>query len=152
MVFEQNKRVLVVDDDADIRLLLSTILTQQGLTVDQALDGQEALQLIAENRYAVVLLDLFMPVVDGFQVLRALGADEMQSPPVVLVVTGADRQSIERLNTNQIHGVVRKPFDPEELASLVKACAEIKARGGFGPMALAMLSSAGMIQWLVNKG
>ena len=147
----EQKRILVVDDDADIRELLATVLRQHDLTVDTAPDGVTALELVREQRYSVVLLDLFMPIVDGFQVLEALKAEEMRAP-VGLVVTGADRQSIARVDATQIHGVVRKPFDPDELASLVVACAELKGRGSFGPMAIAtMISGAGMLHWLVNR-
>ncbi|HVS30665.1 MAG TPA: response regulator [Thermoanaerobaculia bacterium] len=145
------KRVLVVDDDSDIRKLLAAILRQRELIVDTASDGNTALALVRDQRYAVVLLDLFMPGMDGFEVLRALKEDEM-SAPVVLVVTGADRQTIARLDAAGIHGIVRKPFDPDELASLVLACSEIRSRGAFGPMAIAtVISGAQMLQWLVRS-
>src|SRR2546430_16174490 len=86
---EQQKRVLIVDDDPVIRRLLVWTLQQQSLTVDEAGDGIEALALIKENQYSVILLDLLMPVLDGFGVLSALDGPSMASPPVVLVITGA---------------------------------------------------------------
>ena len=145
---EGYKRVLVVDDDADTVRLLQTVLTQRGLSVDCALDGDEALDLLRTNRYACVLLDLLMPRVDGFAVLEALKNQDVFSPSVVLVITGADRSAIDRLDSDLIHGIVRKPFDPEDLAALVAACAEIKGRGGFETMAIAMLSSAPFLSLL----
>jgi len=147
---ESHKRVLVVDDDLEVQRMMSSALAPHGLVVDVASNGQEALDAIRENTYAVVLLDLLMPLVDGFGVLAALHTEGMQSPPVVLVLTGADRSVIERLDPTRIHGVVRKPFDPQELASLIVACSEIKGRG-FGAMAIATLvSGAPFFAWLVK--
>ena len=121
-----SKRVLVVDDDAEVRGLLASILTRRKMEVDQATDGREALDLIRANSYAVVLLDLMMPNMNGFEVLDALDVSSKQ--PVVLVVTGADRSQIEALDTRRIHGIVRKPFDSDDLGDIVVHCAEIRDR------------------------
>ena len=119
MVMDPSKRILVVDDDRLIRRMLVTALRMKALDVDEAEDGRSALGLLRENRYAVVLLDLFMPEFDGFQVLDTLYADsEVQGPPVVIVVTGADTDSIARLDSSRIHGVIRKPFEVADAASL----------------------------------
>jgi CheY-like chemotaxis protein len=132
------KRVLIVDDDAVIRELLGTMLRQRDLTVDEAADGREALDLLKENIYSVVLLDLLMPNVDGFGVL-----DGLTSTAVVLVITGADRALLKRLDPKKIHGVVRKPFDAEELANLVVACADIRSRSAFGTMVISAIVAGG---------
>jgi CheY-like chemotaxis protein len=111
-------------------------------------NGQEALDLLHENTYSVVLLDLLMPVVDGFTVLDRL-SDGHKPLPVVLVVTGADRRALAQLDAQRIHGIVRKPFDPEELASLVVACAEIRSRLNLGTMAIAtMIAGSPFLAWL----
>jgi DNA-binding response OmpR family regulator len=143
------KHVLVVDDDPAIRDLLATAFRMHALEVDLAADGREALDLLAERRYAVIVLDLIMPNVDGFGVLD--GMQGMGDSPVVLVLTGADRRMLEQLDAQRIHGVVRKPFDPEELASLVVACAEIKGRSPFETMAMAMLAGGPILAWLSGK-
>jgi CheY-like chemotaxis protein len=147
---EQQKRVLVVDDDPIIRQLLVWTLRQHSLNVDEAGDGAEALALIKEHQYAVILLDLLMPVVDGFGVLDALRGPEIPLQPVVLVITGADRADTDGLDPQRIHGIVKKPFDPEELASLVVACAEIRGRNAFGTMAIAMLAGSPLLA-LLNR-
>jgi two-component system, OmpR family, response regulator ResD len=131
------KRVLVVDDDAEIRGLLTTILVRRNLTVDQAVDGSEALDLLARNKYAVVLLDLMMPKIDGFAVLDAIHASNL--PAVVLVVTAADRSQLQQLDEKRIHGIVRKPFDPEALGDVVVQCTEIRSRGSFEAMAISTI-------------
>jgi CheY-like chemotaxis protein len=130
MPVEQQKKVLVVDDDDDIRGMIQVALRQRALIVDEARNGAEALALLRENRYAVVILDLLMPTTDGFGVLDGIHAPGFPSPPVVLVVTAADRRTIEQLDPRRIHGIVRKPFDPVELASVVAACMEVRGRGG----------------------
>lgn len=145
---EQQRRVLIVDDDPTVRQMLVAALREQPVVVHEAADGAQALELLRDNSYAVVLLDLMMPVVDGFAVLDALGTDEI-NPPIVLVVTGAERALVARLDPNRIHGVVRKPFDPNEIASVVAACTEIRARSVFETMALAtMISTAPFIALL----
>ena len=151
MSAEQQKRVLVVDDDPVIRRQLVWTLQRHSLTVDEAGDGVEALALIKENQYAVILLDLLMPMLDGFGVLKTLDGPSLSSPPVVLVITGADRRAIDHLDPQRIHGIVRKPFDPEELASLVVACAEIRSRNAFGTMAIATAIAGGPLLALLNR-
>ena len=147
----QQRRVLVVDDDATIRALLGSVLRRRDLEVDEAADGAEALDLLRQNSYAVVLLDLLMPNVDGFGVLDELGS--AISTPVVLVITGADRSLIKQLDPQRIHGVVRKPFDSEDLADVVVACAEIRSRRPFEAMAIsAMIAGGPFLAWLNRFG
>ena len=136
---EQHRRVLVVDDDAETRKLLLAVLEQRDLIVDEAVNGREAIALLQENRYAVVLLDLILPEVDGFEVLKAVRREEY--PPVVLVVSGAERPVLDRLDARSIHGIVKKPFDPNEIADVVAACAEIRGRSTLETMAYATIMS-----------
>ena len=144
-----SKRILIVDDDAATRELIGSVLRRRELTVDEAEDGVQALELLKEHRYAVVLLDLLMPNVDGFGVIENL--ETAISTPVVLVITGADRSLMRKLDPQRIHGVVNKPFDAEDLATLVVACAEIKSRSPFEAMAIsAMIAGGPFLAWL-NK-
>ena len=146
MTAEQQKRVLVVDDEAAIRKLLCTVLSGRGLSVDEADDGQTALDLIETRQYGVVVLDLIMPVVDGFVVLEKLA--RVTPRPVVLVISGAERGVVERLDPAAVHGIVRKPFDPEELANVVAACAEIRGRMSLETMALALVAGGSLFALL----
>jgi len=146
-----SKRVLVVDDDQEIRGLLTSVLRRRDLAVDEAADGAGALDLLRQNIYSVVVLDLLMPNIDGFGVLDAL--DSALAPPVVLVITAADRSLVKRLDPQRIHGVVRKPFDADDLASLVVACVEIKSLRGFETMAIsALVAGAPLLAWLNRFG
>jgi CheY-like chemotaxis protein len=149
MVVEQSRRVLVADDDVEIRQLLSSVLRQQGLTVDLAEDGKEALDRLAETSYAVVVLDLLMPNIDGFGVIDQLRVREGKPMPIVLVVTGAEPRVIDTLDARVIHGIIRKPFDAEELGNLVAACADLRNRSAFETMAMAaMLAGPPFFSWL----
>jgi CheY-like chemotaxis protein len=148
MTSEQHRQVLVVDDDPVIRGMLTAALRQKNLLTHEAADGEDAIRLLAENAYAVVLLDIVMPGVDGFGVLDAIDTNTTH-PPVVLVVSGADRSVLDQLDSRRIHGIVRKPFDPQEIASVVAACAEIRGRSAFETMAVAtMLTGAPLIALL----
>jgi DNA-binding response OmpR family regulator len=126
MAPEQQKRVLVVDDDADVRQVLLSSLRHRSVIVDEAADGDEALDMLGQNKYAVILLDLLMPKLDGFAVLEAMQKQALQSRSVVLILTGADRGIVDRLDAPLVHGIVRKPFDVQELVALVVACVEIQ--------------------------
>ncbi|HKR62675.1 MAG TPA: response regulator [Thermoanaerobaculia bacterium] len=148
MTIEQYRRVLVIDDDDETRAMLITALRQKSLLIDQAADGREALDLLGENDYGVVVLDLIMPNLDGFGVLKSIDPASPKAP-VVLVVSGAERPVLDQLDAHRIHGIVRKPFDPEEIASIVAACADIRGRSAFETMALAtMITGAPLIALL----
>ncbi len=144
---DQHRRVLVIDDDADVRRILVAAVRQKSLDIDEASDGREAIALLAEHRYSIVLLDLMMPNVDGFGVLDAMA--DAANPPIVLVVTGAERPLLDRIDSRMIHGIVKKPFDPMEIADIVAACVEIRGRSAFETMAYAtVMASAPLIALL----
>ncbi|HEY4643032.1 MAG TPA: response regulator [Thermoanaerobaculia bacterium] len=143
------KRVLIVDDDPLIRELLTSVLVHESLEVDCADDGRQALELMRTREYAVVLLDLLMPQMNGFDVLKEM--DE-ETRPVVLVITGADHSTIAELDARIVHGIVRKPFEPLELAELVRACAEIRGRGSLGAMAIAtVIAGSPLFALYINR-
>jgi CheY-like chemotaxis protein len=147
MAIEQQQRVLVIDDDRATRQMLIGALRRKSLIIDEAANGREALDLLRENAYSVVLLDILMPELNGFEVLDAIGT-EMLSAPVVLVVSGVDRNVLDRLDSERIHGIVRKPFDPLEVAAVVAACAEIRGNRGFEAMAIATMVTGAQLMAL----
>jgi len=125
-VQEDEKRVLVVDDDDSIRTLIYRILQRRGMPVDTAKNGEEALRKLEECTYAVLLLDLMMPVVSGWEVLDYLETIEARCRPIVIVLTaGAESR---KFNPDLVIGSVRKPFDLELLNDMVTGCVAIIAR------------------------
>jgi CheY-like chemotaxis protein len=114
------KRILVVDDDDAIRALLFTILRRRGFKVDSARTGVEAMARCAHCHYAVMLLDLMMPAMSGYEVLDELAKLPCEERPIIIVLTaGSEPRS---LPANLVSGTVRKPFDIAMLVDTVAAC------------------------------
>jgi len=149
MTMDPTKRVLVVDDDKDVRDILFAVLQSRGIQTDSATNGREALELIGQHPYVVVVLDLMMPEIDGFGVLETLQA--AGTMPVVLVVTAADQGLTDKLDPSLIHGVIRKPCDPQEIADVVAACADIRGKGMFETMALAAMIAGGPLVTFLSR-
>jgi CheY-like chemotaxis protein len=119
---EQRRRVLVADDDQSIRQLVSTIVKRERFVVDSAADGLEAIECLKQHEYAVVLLDLMMPRLDGFGVVEWLKSNPPLIKPIILVITAYADQRFKEVDSDFVAGVLRKPFDVAELGSLVRAC------------------------------
>jgi len=113
-------RVLVVEDDDSIRGLLVAALRREAFIVDGANEGAEALQLVAAFEYAVIVLDLMMPGVNGFDFLDAIHAMTPRPRSVVIVVTAFDDSRFMSLNAEQVHAVIRKPFDIVQFVAIVR--------------------------------
>ncbi|MEA2491396.1 MAG: two-component system, OmpR family, response regulator CpxR [Acidobacteriota bacterium] len=114
------KRILVVDDDDAIRTLLFTVLRRRGFKVDVARNGVEAVEKCAECLYAMVLLDLMMPRMSGWEVLDTLALQPVQTRPVVLVLTAGLEP--RNLDTTIVAGMMHKPFDIDLLLDTVAGC------------------------------
>jgi CheY-like chemotaxis protein len=115
--------VLVVDDDPDLREVVRTMLDISGYEVRCAKNGKEAVDAVAQKTPAVILLDMLMPVMDGWQCARELRARYGDAVPIV-VVTAAEHA---RARANEIGGVddvLPKPFDMDELLRVVGRYAE----------------------------
>jgi len=120
---DPTRRILVADDDRAIRQLVTTIMRRERLEVDAAIDGAEAIEKLKEHDYAVILLDLMMPRVDGFGVIDYLVHHPKRIKPVVLVVTAYADQKFKQVNPDVVAGVLRKPFEVSDLGTLVSLCA-----------------------------
>lgn len=92
------QRILIVEDDVFLRQLLVEKFKKEGYIVREASDGREALQYIAENPPHIVILDLLMPEVDGFQVLEKLRADaRTKDLPVVILSNLGEQEHVNRV-------------------------------------------------------
>lgn len=113
-------RVLVVDDEPDVLLLCRLNLQQRGHEVLEAPEGKRALELARERHPDVIVLDLMLPGMDGYDVLETLKQDEQTSDIPVLVLTAkslhADRERSHGLGASKF---LTKPFLPSELCELV---------------------------------
>lgn len=114
-------RVLVVDDEPDTRTLLLERLALAGIEASGAADGASALDAVRRLRPALVLLDLMMPGMDGWEVLRRLRADAATADLPVLVLTGRDLPSDRALGEELHVEVLNKPFDFAHLVEEIEA-------------------------------
>lgn len=113
-------RLLVADDDQSIRQLVCTIVRREHLDVDCVADGREAIESLHRNEYAVILLDLMMPRVDGFGVIEHLRAHPQSFKPVVIVMTAYADQKFKQVDPEIVAGLLRKPFDIVELTGVIR--------------------------------
>jgi CheY-like chemotaxis protein len=117
---EREKRILVVDDDDAIRSLLLTVLRRGGLTVDTARDGAAALERLDRCVYSVILLDLMMPRLNGWDVLDALARRAPEMRPLVIILTaGIEPRTFP---PDLVAGTIRKPFDVDLITDMVSSC------------------------------
>jgi class 3 adenylate cyclase len=114
-------RVLVVDDDVDMAAFLAKIIANEGLTADTVHDGAAALAAVAAEAPDLVLLDVMLPGMSGFDVCRRLKSDPLTALiPVVLVTALEDHASRVRGIESGADDFLRKPVEPEELIARVK--------------------------------
>jgi len=111
--------ILVVDDSAAIRKILTRVLRQTGMaiqTIHEAGDGQEALALMAQHRIDLVLSDINMPKMDGLQLLASIKASpQWHSIPVVMITTEGGETKVAEAVRLGAAGYVRKPFTADQI-------------------------------------
>jgi CheY-like chemotaxis protein len=110
-------RILIVDDDAAIRTLLVALCRRLKYESDVAADGVEALEKISGGHFDLVLLDLMMPRMNGYQVIDALRSIASRPPVIVLTAHGDTRSAAA--NVEVVHAVLRKPFDVATLIGIM---------------------------------
>ena len=113
------KRVLVVDDDAKTVELVKLYLNRDGYKVLTAYNGVEALRLARESHPDLIVLDLMLPGIDGFEVCRTL-RDESDVPIIMLTARTTDQDKLTGLGLGA-DDYVTKPFSPKELAARIRA-------------------------------
>jgi two-component system, OmpR family, phosphate regulon response regulator PhoB len=114
------RTVLVVDDEADVQLLCRVNLEFEGYRVITAADGEEALARVAEELPDVVLLDVMLPKIDGWQVLERLKADERtKAVPVVMLTAKVQDEDQIRGWTAGAAEYITKPFSPLSLSQVL---------------------------------
>jgi CheY-like chemotaxis protein len=115
-------RALVVDDDEPIRNLLAKIVEHAGFEVETARDGAEAIGCIDADGYDVILLDLMMPRVDGYQVLEHLRDEHPDMVRCTIVATAVPERDLRRQSISGVFKVHSKPFDIARLVNDLREC------------------------------
>jgi len=120
------KRVLLVEDDRFLRRACEKSLQQQGFTVSTAPDGEEALRAIHADPPDIILLDLLMPKVSGFEVLRDIRSDEKtRSIPVIILTNSSKETDIREIESLGVSAyLVKANLSLAELGSRVKQALE----------------------------
>jgi CheY-like chemotaxis protein len=119
--------VLVVEDEAPVRKALRTFISREGYEVDAAADGVEALEKMSEHRPDIIVLDLRLPRMDGYQLLEALAARYGWGRPKVLVLTGLQQLDLAAIRVGA-DAYIQKPFDPERMrAALARLALPLRA-------------------------
>jgi two-component system, OmpR family, alkaline phosphatase synthesis response regulator PhoP len=119
-------RALVVEDDPAIRRLVEKLLTRLHIDIDTAPDGRIAIDKLRSGHYSVIVLDLMVPEVDGFELIDFLKQHNVRTP--VAVVSAVSQQALTRLDLDIVKLVISKPFDVDEFTKAILAlCAEGEA-------------------------
>ncbi len=116
------KRILVVDDSITTRIMIKNILLNIGYTVDAVLDVEEAMVKLKLNHYDLIVTDLTMPKIDGYEFIERLKNDEMYMDiPIIVMSSMSEKVAKKKLNTSQIDFYITKDnFDQNEFANQVK--------------------------------
>lgn len=115
-----NGRILLIDDDSELSELVHQYLQLDGYSMDWAADGLQGLKLAKQQSYALILLDVMLPGIDGFAVLKQLRQQQYYCPVLMLTARGDDIDRILGLELGA-DDYLAKPFNPRELTARVKA-------------------------------
>jgi DNA-binding response OmpR family regulator len=116
-------RALVVEDDPAIRRLVEKLLTRLKIDIDVAGDGKTACAKLLAQHYSVLVLDLMVPELNGFEVIDFLKRENIRVP--VAVVSAVSQQALTKLDLDIVKLVISKPFDVDEFTKAILAlCAE----------------------------
>jgi two-component system, OmpR family, alkaline phosphatase synthesis response regulator PhoP len=120
---EERHRALLVEDDAGIRRLVERLLQRRNIEVDSATDGHSALEKLRTGRYTILILDLMVPKVNGFEIIDFIKQENLSIP--VAVVSAVSQQALTRLDLDIVKVVIPKPFDVDEFTkAIIKLCEE----------------------------
>jgi len=121
MTDHRRQRVLIAEDDSSIRHMLTVSLRKQGYQTMEACDGSEALGVMRAGQADLVVLDLMMPKVTGWQVLAERAADPKLRNIPVIVVTAERGDDVTKIPDDGISALLPKPFNLDALEALVKS-------------------------------
>ena len=116
----RKKRILVVEDEPDIRLNLTTMLEAHGYEVDDAGDGEVALKLLESERFDMMVLDLMMPNVDGYEVLQRMSAEVREALPVIILTAKNQDEDILKGYTMGATYYVTKPYENSTVLNITR--------------------------------
>jgi len=120
---DEEKRILVIDDEENMRHMLAVLLEKEGYQVDNAADGKQGLDLASESFYDLILCDLKMPVMDGMAFLENFQDLQLESTVIVMSAYGTQVTAIEPMKRGA-YDYVSKPFKPDEIMLTLRKAEE----------------------------
>jgi len=116
-----SKTILVVEDQEDNRQILRDLLSSAGYEMNEAGDGQEALAAVAKNRPDLILMDIQLPIMDGYEATRRIKADpKTRTIPIVVVTSYALSGDEAKAREAGCDAYVTKPYSPRQLLARIK--------------------------------
>ncbi|HEX8616895.1 MAG TPA: response regulator [Thermoanaerobaculia bacterium] len=115
-------RALVVEDDPAIRRLVEKLLTRSRIQIDTAADGRTALDKLRTAQYSVLVLDLMIPELNGFEIIDFIKSENLRLP--VAVVSAVSQQALTKLDLDIVKLVISKPFDVDEFTKAILTLCE----------------------------
>ena len=117
------RKILVIDDDLAIRVLLQAVLKRMKFDVELAEDGAVGLEKLRGNgSYDLILLDLMMPRVNGYEFIEQVGRDFPEERPHIIVFTAAGKRGVEKIPADAVCNSILKPFDLEKFIEMIGEC------------------------------
>ena len=117
------RKILVIDDDLAIRVLLQAVLKRMKFDVELAEDGAVGLEKLKNNsHFDLILLDLMMPRVNGYEFIERVGAEYPETRPHIIVFTAAGKRGVEKIPSDAVCNAILKPFDLEKFIEMIREC------------------------------
>lgn len=116
-------RALIVEDDPAIRRLVERLLARRNVEIDTAHDGRTAVEKLRNGQYSVLILDLMVPELNGFEVIDVVKRENLNVP--IAVVSAVSQQALTKLDLDVVKLVIAKPFDVDEFTKgVLELCRE----------------------------
>lgn len=117
------KRILVIDDDLAIRVLLQAVLRRMKFDVELAEDGAAGLEkLDGGNQYDLILLDLMMPRLNGYEFIERVSDPQSGERPHIVVFTAAGKRGVDKIPPSAVCNSILKPFDLDTFIEIITDC------------------------------
>ena len=114
------KKILIVDDEEMNREVLSMVLQKEGYSVDEAENGAVALQMIEKEEYALIFMDINMPIMDGYETIDAIKKRLQKQINIIVLSANLDKQSIERVLALGADNYIHKPYNLQSMLKILR--------------------------------
>ena len=130
----KNQRALIIDDDPSQLKLTGEIISLAGLNYDTGMNGKEALKVLAENEYDIILSDIQMPKMDGFTLLKHIKSDPKTRGIPVIALSGRTNKHVSEYKEAGFSGSLRKPYSPADLLQLISQFLQVESKISVTPV------------------